>query len=121
MKLNYSHIDVKEGKQTPFDLCQALTSCLEDHKASDLVTLDLAGKSSIADFLIIGSATSSRHLKSLAEKVKEKAHELNIKTVRLEGLECSDWVLIDAGDIIVHLFKPEVRDFYGLEKMWSPK
>lgn len=110
-----------DGSESSSELSRIIVSCLEDHKATDLVTIDLAGKSSIADFLIIGSASSSRQLKALAEKVKEKLYHSGHKSVRIEGLDSTDWVLIDAGDVVAHLFRPEVRDFYGLEKMWTPK
>lgn len=113
--------DSADGSESSLKLSEIIVSCLEDHKATDLVKIDLAGKSSIADLLIIGSASSGRQLKALAEKVKEKLHRLGHKSVHIEGLNSTDWVLIDAGDVVTHLFRPEVRDFYGLEKMWIPK
>tara|TARA_A100000171_G_C2126591_1_gene143915 strand:- start:1422 stop:1805 length:384 start_codon:yes stop_codon:yes gene_type:complete len=100
-------------------LCQEIVGHLEENKAVDLVAIDLATKSSIADYLVIASGTSSRHIKSLSDKVKEKLHHIGIKKVRVEGTENADWILVDGGNIIIHLFRPEVRDFYGLEKMWQ--
>jgi len=88
-------------------------------KAEDSVTIDLAGKSSIADYMVVTSGTSNRHVASIAERVIKDLHKAGIKNVRVEGKQQGDWVLIDAGDVIVHVFRPEVRDFYGLEKMWA--
>lgn len=88
-------------------------------KAEDSVTIDLAGKSSIADYMVVTSGRSNRHVASMAEHVIKDLHKAGIKDVRVEGMRQGDWVLIDAGDVIVHVFRPEVRDFYGLEKMWA--
>ena len=92
---------------------------LDDMKAEDSVTIDLSGKSSIADFMVVTSGRSNRHVVSIAERVVKDLHQAGIKNVRVEGKQQGDWVLIDAGDVIVHVFRPEVRDFYGLEKMWA--
>ena len=92
---------------------------LDDMKAEDTTTIDLRGKSAIADFMIVTSGTSSRHVGSVADRVLEDLHEAGIRQVRVEGVPLCDWVLIDAGDIIVHVFKPEARAFYSLEKMWA--
>lgn len=100
-------------------LLSDIKTFLEDHKVLDLVTLPLTGKTAVADYLVIGSGTSQRHLSSMAQ---ELMHFLKIKhriLASVEGLENSDWILIDVGDIIVHLFRPEVRAFYNLEKMWD--
>ncbi len=88
-------------------------------KAEDIVTIDLAGKSSIADFMVVASGRSNRHVASVAENVIKELERAHVHRVRVEGLRQGDWVLIDAGDVIVHLFRPEVRDHYNLEKMWS--
>ncbi len=88
-------------------------------KAEDSVTIDLAGKSSIADFMVVASGRSNRHVASVAENVIKDLHQAHVSRVRVEGLRQGDWVLIDAGDVIVHLFRPEVRAHYNLEKMWS--
>jgi ribosome-associated protein len=92
---------------------------LEDMKAEDIVTIDLAGKSSIADTMVIASGRSSRHVGSIADDVVEALGKAGAKGIRVEGQPHCDWVLIDAGDVIVHVFRPEIRDFYNLEKMWS--
>ena len=88
-------------------------------KAEDSITIDLSGKSSIADYIVVTSGRSSRHVVSTAERVIKDLHKAGIKDVRVEGRQQGDWVLIDAGDVIVHVFRPEVREFYGLEKMWA--
>ena len=84
-----------------------------------MVSLDLAGKTSIADYMIVASGTSNRQVSSMAAHVVEKLKEMGLAQVRVEGLPQADWVLIDCGDVIVHLFRPEVRVFYNLEKMWG--
>lgn len=92
---------------------------LDDDKAVDVVSIPLKGKSTIADMMVIASGNSSRHVAALADHLMERIKdELGIIT-RVEGLPQADWVLIDAGDVIIHLFRPEVRSFYNLEKMWS--
>jgi len=88
-------------------------------KAEDTITIDLAGKSTIADYMVVTSGRSQRHVASVAEDVVKHLHQAGIAPVRMEGLKQGDWVLIDAGDVIAHVFRPEVRDFYALEKMWS--
>lgn len=95
-----------------------LTS-LEDDQAVETVSVPLAGKSSIADYMVIASGRSTRQVASMAMKLAEKIKAEHGRTPRVEGLPAADWVLIDAGDVIVHLFRPEVRSFYNLEKMWS--
>ncbi len=98
---------------------ELVTASLEDDKAEDLVTIDLAGKSSIADYMIIASGRSQRQVGAMAEHLREKLKAEGFGSVPVEGARRCDWVLIDAGDIIVHLFRPEVRSFYNLEKMWG--
>ena len=99
------------------ELLELIEKTLDDNKAEDIVVIDLKGKTSIAYFMVIASGTSNRHVASLADKVK---YELKQKgyTASSEGEEKANWVLIDAFDVIVHIFCPEVRDFYNLEKMW---
>lgn len=92
---------------------------LDEAKAEEIVTIDLAGKSSIGDYMVVASGRSDRHVGAIAEQLRQKLKESGCPTVRVEGLEACDWVLIDSGDIIVHVFRPEVREFYNLEKMWS--
>lgn len=92
---------------------------LDDDQAQDVVSIPLAGKSSIADHIVIASGRSSRQVASMAHKLAERIKQTLGRTVRIEGLPVADWVLIDAGDVIVHIFRPEVRSFYNLERMWG--
>nr|WP_255536419.1 ribosome silencing factor [Pacificimonas pallii] len=92
---------------------------LEDDKAVDLVDIPLAGKSEIADHMIIASGRSTRQVAAMAQKLSERVKKETGRPVRIEGLPAADWVLVDIGDIVVHLFRPEVRSFYNLEKMWG--
>jgi ribosome-associated protein len=92
---------------------------IDDMKAEDTITIDLAGKSSLADFMVVTSGKSSRQVGAIANRVVEDLHKAGIREVRVEGMPHCDWVLIDAGDVIVHIFRPEVRAFYQLEKMWA--
>ena len=92
---------------------------LDDGKAIDVVSIDLAGKTPIADHMVIASGTSTRQVVTLSEKIVEKLKREGGIVPRLEGVSQGDWGLIDAGDIIVHLFRPEVREFYNLERMWT--
>jgi ribosome-associated protein len=93
---------------------------LDDMKAEDTITIDLQGKSSIADTMVVTSGRSNRHVKSIAENVLQDLGVAGLPDARVEGMPHCDWVLIDAGDVIVHVFRPEVRAFYNLEKMWAP-
>ena len=92
---------------------------LDDDKAEDIVVIDLEGKSSIADYMVIASGRSQRQLGAMAEHLREKIKARDGGTPGVEGARQGDWVLIDGGDVIVHLFRPEVRSFYNLEKMWG--
>lgn len=92
---------------------------LDDDKAEQVVTIDLAGKSDIADAMVIASGRSQRHVSAMADKVLRRLKETGFGGARSEGQPACDWVLIDAGDVIVHLFRPEVRSFYNLERVWS--
>jgi ribosome-associated protein len=92
---------------------------LDDMKAEDTTTIDLTGKSSISDYMVVTSGRSSRHVGAVADRVIENLGEAGVKGIRVEGVPHCDWVLIDAGDVIVHVFRPEVRAFYNLEKMWT--
>lgn len=101
-------------------LLERVIASLEDDKAEEIVSIDLRGKSSIADFMVICSGRSSRQVAAISEKLVERLkHEFG-RPCRVEGKDAGDWVLIDAGDVIVHIFRPEVREFYQLEKMWMP-
>lgn len=101
-------------------LLARILASLEDDKAEDVVTIDLRGRSSVADYMVICSGRSSRQVGAIAEKLMERLkHEFG-RSCRIEGKEQGDWVLIDASDVVVHVFRPEVREFYQLEKMWMP-
>ena len=92
---------------------------LDDDQAVEVVSIPLSGKSSIADYMVIASGRSTRQVASMAQKLTERIKQELGRTVRIEGLPVADWVLIDANDVIVHLFRPEVRSFYNLERMWA--
>jgi ribosome-associated protein len=94
---------------------------IDDMKAEDTVTIDLTGKSSLADFMVVTSGRSNRQVGAIADRVLEDLHKAGVRHVRVEGMPHCDWVLIDAGDVIVHVFRPEVRAFYQLEKMWASR
>ena len=100
-------------------LINQIMANLDHNKAIDINSLSLKGKSDIADYLIIATGTSSRHVSSLAQKTVDDLKKNNIKNINTEGLDKGDWVLIDGGDVIIHLFREEVRDFYDIEKLWS--
>ena len=102
-----------------FNLKRIILNTLDSNKALDIVSIDLANKSSIADYMIIASGTSSRHIQALSEQVLEKFKISGIKNCKIEGKESNEWNLIDGIDVIVHIFNPEKRKFYELEKMWS--
>ncbi len=101
-------------------LLQAILASLDDDKAEDIVTIDLHGRSSMADHMVVCSGRSTRQVSAIAQKLMDRLKPLTGATPRSEGLETGDWVLIDAGDVVVHVFRPEVREFYQLEKMWLP-
>ena len=101
------------------NLKKNLLQTLDSNKALDIVSIDLKDKSSIADYMIIASGTSSRHIQSLSEQILEKLKLSGLQNCKIEGSESSDWKLIDGIDIIVHIFNKEKRNFYELEKMWS--
>ena len=95
-----------------------ITSSLDSDKAENILTIPLQGKSSMADYMVIASGASSRQVAAMAEHVEFKLKQAGVSLLGLEGMRQADWVLLDANDVIVHLFRPEVRDFYGLERMW---
>ena len=101
------------------DIAKKINKVLSDNKAKDITKIILDKKSSIADFMIICSGTSNRHVISLSNYLVEALKKENLNTLNVEGIRNGDWVLVDAGDIIIHLFKSEVREYYGLEKMWA--
>ena len=99
-------------------LKEIILNSLDENKAEDVLFVDLIGKSSIADAMIIATGRSNRHVAALAQHIVEKLKEAGHGKVKAEGMANADWVLLDAGDIIVHLFKPEVREFYQIERIW---
>ena len=101
------------------DLKEIVINTLDINKAQDIVTIDLKDKSSMADYMIIASGTSSRHIQSLSEQVLEKLKNNGVKDSKIEGKESTEWKLVDGIDLIVHIFHPEKRKFYELEKIWS--
>ena len=96
-----------------------VTASLDDDKAQDVVVINLAGKTDFADHMVIATGTSGRHVATLAEHIRDKLKSAGFGRVPVEGLEQGDWVLLDGGDIVVHLFRAEVRKFYDLEKIWG--
>lgn len=92
---------------------------LDDDKAEDIVVIDLEGKTEIADYLVVATGTSQRHVGAMTDHIQRNLKTQGVKGIAVEGTPQCDWVLIDAGDVIVHLFRPEVRDFYNLEKIWT--
>ncbi len=106
-------------RKTKNPLLTSILSHLEDAKAEDIVTIDLNGKAVIADGMIVASGRSNRHVGAIADQLVEKLKGEGHKDLRVEGLPHADWVLVDAGDVVVHIFRPEVRSFYNLEKLWS--
>lgn len=104
---------------SPEDVCGLIERFLIEKKSSDVVRIDLGGKSSIADYMVIASGSSQRHIQSTGELLKNFLNQQGIKPIYIEGTPPCDWVLLDAGSVIVHLFRPEVREHYNLEKMWG--
>ena len=110
---------VSKVRPDAYETVRIVLSRLDDMKAEDTTTIDLRAESAIADFMVVTSGRSNRHVGAMADQVLEGLHGAGLTGVRVEGLPHCDWVLIDAGDVIVHVFRPEVRAFYNLEKMWS--
>ncbi len=101
------------------DLLELVRTSLDDDKAEDIVVIDIVGKTSIADFMVVAEGRSQRQVGAIAEHLMERLKRAGVTPRPPEGMRQCDWVLIDAGDVIVHLFRPEVRAFYNLEKMWG--
>ena len=101
------------------DLREIVINTLDTNKAQDVISIDLKDKSSMADFMIIASGTSSRHIQALSEQVLEKLKDNGVNECKIEGKDSNEWKLVDGIDVIVHIFHPEKRKFYELEKMWS--
>ena len=108
-----------KGKQTS-KLLTAVLTCLDDAKAEDVTAIDLDGKGALADQMVIATGRSNRHVSAIADQLIERLKAEGFRNLRIEGVPQCDWVLVDSGDVVVHLFRPEVRTFYNLEKLWSP-
>jgi len=107
------------GKNIPsMSMLDLVLNSLQDDKAEDIVTIELQGKSQIADYMVVASGRSTRQVSAIAEKLSDRLKQNMGVIARMEGKAAGDWVLLDTGDIIVHVFRPEVREFYQLEKMW---
>jgi ribosome-associated protein len=112
---------VPKTTQPELDRMQAIiVASLEDDKAEEILAIDLAGRASFADRMVVATGLADRQIAAMATHLSDKLHEAGFKKLRIEGANGTDWVLIDAGDIIIHLFKPEARLLYALEKMWGP-
>ena len=107
--------DSKESR----DLANLILDVLDEHSAQDIIEIDIRGKSSISDYMIVASGRSNRHVGALSDYLIKSLKNIGKKNIGIEGLKSCDWVLIDVGDVIVHLFRPEVRAFYNIEKIWS--
>jgi ribosome-associated protein len=108
-----------EAPLSTAELQEFVINSLEDDKAEDIIQIDLVGKTSIADSMVIATGRSNRQVSAIADHLYRKLKHLTGDGCKLEGMEKADWVLLDAGNIIIHIFRPEVRSFYNLEKMWS--
>lgn len=105
---------------TPEKLLSITTDALDDLKGLDPTVLDVRGKCTVTDYLVVVSGTSNRHVKALADEVVQKAKEAGVQPMGVEGTEVAEWILVDIGDVVVHVMMPKTRDFYQLEKFWSP-
>ena len=101
-------------------LLDRILTSLDQDKAEEIVQIDLRGKTSIGDYMVIASGRSTRQVTAMAEKLVDRLKQEHGRACKVEGIEAGDWVLIDTGDVVVHIFRPEVREFYQLEKMWLP-
>ena len=110
---------MKRDLPSAADLKVVAETSLDEDKAEDIVAIDLAGRASFADYMIIASGRSDRHVGAMADRLIQKLKKAGLPSAPAEGMERCDWVLIDGGDVIVHLFRPEVRSFYNLEKLWN--
>ena len=109
----------KKRNEDAAKLLTLVLKSLEDDKAEDIVAIDLSGKTQIADHMVVASGRSSRHVSAIADHLMRRLKEEGFGTANVEGLSQADWVLVDGGDVIVHIFRPEVRDFYRIEDMWA--
>ncbi len=101
-------------------LIDLVTQALEALKAKDIVLLDVRGKSSVTDYMLIASGTSNRHVKSLADNVTQEVKKQGVQPMGVEGIEAAEWALVDLGDLVVHVMQPQARSFYDLERLWGP-
>ncbi|MEM1272436.1 MAG: ribosome silencing factor [Pseudomonadota bacterium] len=120
MAATVAHHAPQASEVSSDEMLDLILASLTDDKAEDIVAIDLAGRSSFADHMVIASGRSTRQVASISEKLVERLKQMTGTRAKVEGKDAGDWVLIDAGDIIVHVFRPEVREFYQLEKMWMP-
>ena len=109
----------KHTNESSKSLAQLVCEFLDENKAENITILDLKGKAVFADAMVIATGSSGRFLKSLADKLKEFLHKQGYSDIHIEGAQTCDWVLVDSGDVVIHLFRPEVRELYNLEKMWG--
>lgn len=107
------------GDEVAHRALELVLASLEDSKAEDIVSIDIAGKSALGDYMVVVSGRSSRHVSAITEHLVSDLKDEGYGGSRVEGLETGDWVLIDTGDIIIHVFRPEIREFYNIEKMWA--
>ena len=123
MTVSQSQPDAPQSAPLPFaepgSLHALVLQSLDDDQAQDIVSIPLEGKSSIADHMVIASGRSTRQVAAMAQKMAERIKHGGFGHCRIEGLPAADWVLVDAGDVVIHLFRPEVRSFYNLERMWG--
>jgi len=101
------------------DVLETIVASLDDSKGEDLSTIDIRGKSALGDYMVIASGRSHRHVAAMADHLLRELKKSKFGPVKVEGQQAADWILIDTGDVIVHVFRPEVREFYGIEKMWT--
>src|SRR5690554_853463 len=111
--------DDKTNAAVRLPLLDVILNALEDAKAEDTIAIDITGKSSLSDHMVVTSGRSNRHVSAVAEQLVHAMRENNYDKPRIEGQQTADWVLVDASDVIVHIFRPEVREFYNIEKMWA--
>ena len=124
MTCRAAHLKERNISKTPTafnanQILELITISLNDDKAENVMTIPLHGKSAMADYMVVASGNSSRQVAAMAEHIEVKLKQNKVRILGLEGIRQADWVLIDANDVIVHLFRPEVREFYGLERMWT--
>jgi ribosome-associated protein len=107
------------GMETVSRALQTVLASLDDSKAENIVTIDIQGKTTLGDYMVVASGRSHRHVTAVADHLLTALKDAGFGNARVEGMASADWVLIDSGDIIVHVFRPEIREFYGIEKMWQ--